>query len=59
MKAFLHTGCTIFQMFEISEAEMDALIERGDDFLPFRFDRRKRVWPRPPARAELFFYDTP
>jgi hypothetical protein len=59
MKGFLHAGTGIYQMFEISEAEMDALIAKGGDSLPFRFDRRKRVWPRPPARAEVFFYDTP
>jgi hypothetical protein len=59
MKGFLHTGCTIYQMFEVTEAEMDALIAKGGDDWdwPFRFDRRKRIWPRPPKLAEVFFYD--
>jgi hypothetical protein len=62
MKGFLHTGCTIYQMFEISEAKMDALIrgegERSWDW-PYRFDKRRRIWPRPPKLAEVFFYDAP
>jgi hypothetical protein len=59
MKGFLQVGCTVFQMREISEAEMDALIAKGGDWWdwPYRFDRRRRVWPQPPERAEVFFYD--
>jgi hypothetical protein len=46
-------------MVEITEAEMTKLIREGGDSQewPLRFDRRKRVWPRPPARAEVFFYE--
>ena len=60
MKGFLHTGCTIFQMVEISEAEMDALIARAGRLVglaAFWLYLRQRMWPRPPKRAEAFFYD--
>lgn len=60
MKGFLHAGCTIFMMIEVTEAEMDALIAGSGDHWwdwPYRFDRKKRVWPRPPAKSEVFFYE--
>lgn len=60
MKGFLHLGFSIFEMLEVSEAEMDKLMEseRGNIFdWPFRFDQRKCVWPTPPKKTEVFFYD--
>jgi hypothetical protein len=58
MKAFIHIGLNPYQMLEVSEAEMDKLLKTGDRFdWPFRFDKRKRVWPTPPAKTEVFFYD--
>jgi hypothetical protein len=59
VKAFLHLDFSIFEMLEVTEKQMDKLMEsegRTWDW-PFRFDRRKRIWPKPPERCEVFFYD--
>jgi hypothetical protein len=60
VRAFLHLDFSIFQMLVVTEVEMDKLIAQGGDGQfdwPFRFDCRKRVWPKPPDRCEVFFYD--
>jgi hypothetical protein len=60
MRGFIHLDFSIFQMLEVTEDEMDKLIAQGGDSQfdwPFRFDRRKRVWPKLPDRCMVFFYD--
>jgi hypothetical protein len=58
VKGFIHIGGNPYQMLEVTEAEMDKLMESGSRYdWPYRFDKRKRVWPRPPADTEVFFYD--
>jgi hypothetical protein len=58
MNGFITLGTSTYQMVEVTEAEMDKLISNGGDSQewPLRYDRRRRVWPRPPAKSEVFFY---
>lgn len=60
MKAFIRLGGNTYQMAEVTAAEMDALITKGDRFKwPHYFDRSKRMWPPVPEGDEATFYDDP
>ena len=60
MKGFIHIGLSTYQMVEVSESEMDALIKEGDgQSWPFRFDHKKRIFPAPRDGWEPFFYESP
>lgn len=60
MKGFIYIGTSLYQMLEVTEAEMDRLMKRSGDSQewPLRFSPvTKRIWPKPPKGSEVFFYE--
>jgi hypothetical protein len=60
MKGFVKYGLNTYDMLEVTESEMDKLIQTGGDSFewPYRYcPETRRVWPKLIWDMEVFFHD--
>ena len=58
LRAYFEINSTTYWLIEVTPEEMDALLARKNPRIyPFCFDRRKRIYPKPPRDLQVEFIE--